>query len=285
LAGSCWGTLLDSVLPESLLVLLLLLLLCATTVRTLRKGLTSWAAADGVEGRDKLSSCGLSPRLPLFPARALGLAAFSWTVVLLASLARGGHGAPSLLRGGVECGSLRYWALFLLAQAALGALALLVRARLGDDSAELALGGCGFGDLALPLGAFVAGCAAGALGIGGGLLVAPLLLELGCEPRSVAATGAFVVLVADSSVLAQYAIMGLLPAARGAQLAATAFAGTALGQVLAERVIARTGRGAAVVTLLIAATIACSTLAMSAAALMRLAAAGGGSAYTFRSLC
>jgi len=221
-------------------------------------------------------------RPPLFPSAALAFSALAWLVVLAASLARGGHGAPSLLPGGpVACGSLLYWSLLLLAQAALAALALAVRGRL--ESAPEAGGGT-----ALLAGSFAAGLAAGTLGIGGGTLVAPLLLELGCEPRAVAATSAFLVLLADTSVATQFAVLGLLPPSHGASLAATAFVATAVGQAASERLIAASGRSA-VVTLLVAATVGASAVATGAVALSalgrRVDEGGAASALAMRSLC
>jgi hypothetical protein len=117
------------------------------------------------------------------------------------------------------------------------------------------------------------------------MLIGPLLLELGVEPLGVAATGAFVVLVADTSVAAQYAVLGLLPKEQGMRLAAIAFAATATGQAATERVIRATGR-AAVVTLVIAAVIAASTAATGAVAAADLAdALRRGAPMGMRSLC
>ena len=236
---------------------------------------------------------------PLFPRRKLWYAGASWCVVAAVSLARGGHGAPSVLPG-VACGNAAYWLLLLAAWAALAALTAAVRALLLAEADALAASA---GDeqqaprpgttltwtrattLAVPALGFGAGVAAGMLGIGGGMLIGPLLLELGVEPLSVAATGAFVVLVADTSVAAQYGVLGLLPGALGARLAATAFAATTAGQAAAERVIRATGRPA-LVTLVIAAVIALSTLATGAVAVRDLLdAMREGRPMGFRPLC
>ena len=231
---------------------------------------------------------------PLFPRRKLWYAAVSWCVVAAVALARGGHGAPSMLPG-VACGNGPYWLLLLAAWAALAALTAAVRALLlAETEASAAsdaepraatLTWTRASTLAVPALCFGAGVAAGMLGIGGGMLIGPLLLELGVEPLAVAATGAFVVLVADTSVAAQYAVLGLLPGALGLQLAATAFAATSAGQAAAERFIRATGRPA-LVTLIIAAVIALSTLATGAVAARDLAdAVRQGKPMGFRSLC
>ena len=232
---------------------------------------------------------------PLFPRRKLWYAGASWCVVAAVSLARGGHGAPSVLPG-VACGNAAYWLLLLAAWAALAALTAAVRALLlaeadavsssvDEQRAASTLTWTRATTVAVPALCFGAGVAAGMLGIGGGMLIGPLLLELGVEPLSVAATGAFVVLVADTSVAAQYGVLGLLPGALGARLAATAFAATTAGQAAAERVIRATGRPA-LVTLVIAAVIALSTLATGAVAVRDLSEAmREGRPMGFRSLC
>lgn len=260
----------------------------------LLSGVDDSSAAPAEAGRARGALRSRSPP-PLFPRRKLWYAGVSWCVVAAVSLARGGHGAPSLLPG-VACGNAPYWLLLLAAWAALAGLTAAVRALLlaeaassaasdAEPRAGAALTWTRATTLLVPALCFTAGVAAGLLGIGGGMLIGPLLLELGVDPLAVAATGAFVVLVADTSVAAQYAVLGLLPGALGLQLAATAFAATTAGQAAAERVIRATGRPA-LVTLVIAAVVALSTLATGAVAARDLAqSVREGEPMGFRSLC
>ena len=60
----------------------------------------------------------------------------------------------------------------------------------------------------LPLIFFTAGIVAGLLGIGGGLVVGPLLLEMGVLPLVSTATSSFTVLFTGSSTAIQFLIMG-----------------------------------------------------------------------------
>lgn len=399
LMGTMLGALGDKVLPELAIVLCMFVALSAMFVRTARKGIATWHAqerssesvrAQGAPQADAVVELGdgtelhrhspagdaaslldesteLSPPRslpPLYPRRTLAFAFAAWAVVFTAALARGGHGAPSVLPGGVPCGGALYWSLFFTAWACLAGLTAAVRAHVmqtqpegrdedredryvegsgdgvaegaeehalsgssdtGSDVMEPAPGG-GLDERLLlrrggaprlrsrplgqhtgaalhprapaqqrpwnrrratlvPLVSFIAGVGAGLLGIGGGMLVGPLLLELGVEPRGVAATGAFVVLVADSSVVAQYAVLGLLPKKHGATLALTAFLGTAVGQSAAERAIAATGR-TAVVTLIIATVIGVSAVATGVVAARNLARVTDfGEAAGWRPLC
>jgi len=59
-----------------------------------------------------------------------------------------------------------------------------------------------------PIIATVAGLLGGLLGIGGGMIVSPLLMELGVEPRVAAATSAMCVMITASSATLQYALLG-----------------------------------------------------------------------------
>jgi uncharacterized membrane protein YfcA len=61
-----------------------------------------------------------------------------------------------------------------------------------------------------PIYAFVSGVMAGALGIGGGLILGPLLLELGLNPVVSTATSNFLVLFTSSSTSVQFILTVIL---------------------------------------------------------------------------
>lgn len=58
--------------------------------------------------------------------------------------------------------------------------------------------------------------------------------------------GAFIVLVSDTSVAAQFALLGLLTSADAWRLFAVGYLGTAMGQSVCDRVIRKTGRSSVV---------------------------------------
>jgi uncharacterized membrane protein YfcA len=58
-----------------------------------------------------------------------------------------------------------------------------------------------------PLYSFVSGLMAGLLGIGGGLILGPLLLELGLHPLVSTATSNFLVLFTSSSTSVQFILL------------------------------------------------------------------------------
>jgi hypothetical protein len=62
----------------------------------------------------------------------------------------------------------------------------------------------------LPLGCVFAGVLAGMLGVGGGMVMQPLMLELGLLPDVAAATAAFMMLFTASSTTLQFTLNGML---------------------------------------------------------------------------
>ena len=242
--------------------------------------LTARASADEVIDGES------GPLPPLLPRRELRMCAVCWAVVLFFAVARGGHGAPSLLFPALRCGTPAYWALLLTAVAALGVLTHAAR-RGGGAAPPPGAPAAAAASPLLPAACFAAGTAAGTLGIGGGMLFGPILLEIGCHPSSAAATGALLVLLADTSVLAQLALSGALRGplgADGVELAAAAAAATALGQAGCAALLRRTSGSASVIVLLIAAVTGASTCLLGGLALARLSRAGGG-AWRMRPLC
>lgn len=96
--------------------------------------------------------------------------------------------------------------------------------------------------LKLPMYSFLSGSMAGMLGIGGGLILGPLLLDIGLHPIVSTATSGFLVLFTSSSTSIQFIIMGMmkLDYAFACTLASTV--GSFLGTLLIQRLVQKTGR-------------------------------------------
>ena len=109
----------------------------------------------------------------------------SWLVVLIQSMLRGGHGAPSII--GVACNSASYWMVTFLPLSILVAITLWVGHQLRLLNRLKVLSDHPFvpGDihwtkrrvLVFPILCTLAGVAAGLLGIGGGMEKGPIMLE------------------------------------------------------------------------------------------------------------
>ncbi|ETO15195.1 hypothetical protein RFI_22166 [Reticulomyxa filosa] len=98
-----------------------------------------------------------------------------------------------------------------------------------------------------PIYAAVAGILGGLLGIGGGMLVSPLLLELGLGPRVSSATCAIAVAVTSSSGALQKQLQGLLRTDYMLFFMVVGALGTFIGQTVVNYAVKRYGRQSIVV--------------------------------------
>ena len=93
-----------------------------------------------------------------------------------------------------------------------------------------------------PVIAILAGILGGLLGIGGGMIVSPLLIELGCLPRVAAATSALAVLVTSSSATLQFLLLNYLSFDFMFFYMAIGIIGTYIGQTVVNISIKKYGR-------------------------------------------
>ena len=84
-----------------------------------------------------------------------------------------------------------------------------------------------------PLVSSLAGVAAGLLGIGGGMVVGPLMLEMGMLPTVSAATSAFMILFTSSSTVVQFLLLGMCRLDYTLWYGTIGMLGTAVGQQVA----------------------------------------------------
>lgn len=93
-----------------------------------------------------------------------------------------------------------------------------------------------------PIYSFFGGIMAGLLGIGGGLIFGPLLLELGLNPIVSTATSNFLVLFTSSSTSLQFILLGTMNFHYGFVCTVCSTLGSYLGTVAIQRLIEKTGR-------------------------------------------
>ncbi|KAF5472871.1 hypothetical protein F2P56_009540 [Juglans regia] len=101
--------------------------------------------------------------------------------------------------------------------------------------------------LIFPRMAFLAGVLGGFFGIGGGMLISPLLLQVGIVPEVTAATCSFMVFFASTMSVFQYVLMGMEHTHTALIFAIICFAASLLGLVVVKRAIRRYGRASLVV--------------------------------------
>ena len=98
-----------------------------------------------------------------------------------------------------------------------------------------------------PVIAMFAGLLGGLLGIGGGMIVSPLLMELGVMPSVAAATSAMAVLITSSSATLQFVLLGYLQLDYTFYFMAVGIVGTFIGQTAVSYGVRTYGRKSLIV--------------------------------------
>ena len=90
-----------------------------------------------------------------------------------------------------------------------------------------------------PIASCGVGLVAGLLGLGGGELMAPLLLELGMLPKAASATSAYMIIWTTSSNIIHYAVGNDLPSGYATLFCCVGFVGGILGRYLAIKFVSK----------------------------------------------
>lgn len=101
-----------------------------------------------------------------------------------------------------------------------------------------------------PLYAFFAGLIAGIVGIGGGLIIGPLLIGLGVNPIISTVTSNFLVLFTSSSTSIQFTLMGMMNINYGGICTFFSIVGSFIGTVTVHYILLITKRESILVILL-----------------------------------
>jgi uncharacterized membrane protein YfcA len=137
-----------------------------------------------------------------------------------------------------------------------------------------------------PLYAFVSGIMAGLLGIGGGLILGPLLLELGLHPLVSTATSNFLVLFTSSSTSLQFILLGMMNFDYGIACTIASTVGSFIGTIIIQKLIQKTKRNSYLIFTL-ALVLGISTIFIPAHTLMKMIAdlSEGKNIWVFNSPC
>jgi uncharacterized membrane protein YfcA len=119
---------------------------------------------------------------------------------------------------------------------------------------------------------FVAGIVAGLIGIGGGMVLGPLMLVMGIYPRVSTATTATMIVLTSSSVAILYVTSGLVPWQYAVTFFCTCFTGALVGKTKIDQHVKKTGK-ASILIFLLAMIIALATFGALVIAFLRLNAA------------
>lgn len=119
---------------------------------------------------------------------------------------------------------------------------------------------------------FGAGVIAGLIGIGGGMVLGPLMLVMGIYPRVSTATTATMIVLTSSSVAILYITSGLVPWQYAITFFCTCFTGALVGKTYIDGYVKKTGKQSVLIFLL-ATIIALATCGALIIAFLRLNAA------------
>lgn len=202
------------------------------------------------ENSQELLLIELKKDLRKFPFDKFIFMIIAYIGLLLTSFVKGSDHYPSIL--GIESCSVTYWFIYLLYLPFALILTIIIAKKIKNEYEYKKAINYPFNkqdikwDLKLfikfPLLSCFSGCLAGMLGIGGGLILAPVLLEIGLHPIVSSATSNFLVLFTSSSTSLQFIILGMMRLDYGISLTCISMAGSFLGTKIIQQVIEKTGR-------------------------------------------
>eukprot|EP00559_Dactyliosolen_fragilissimus_P008768 CAMPEP_0184855546 /NCGR_PEP_ID=MMETSP0580-20130426/762_1 /TAXON_ID=1118495 /ORGANISM="Dactyliosolen fragilissimus" /LENGTH=620 /DNA_ID=CAMNT_0027350087 /DNA_START=74 /DNA_END=1937 /DNA_ORIENTATION=+ len=113
---------------------------------------------------------------------------------------------------------------------------------------------------------FVAGIVAGLIGIGGGMVLGPLMLVMGIHPRVSTATTATMIVLTSSSVAVMFVTSGLVPWSYALYFFCICFVGAYIGKKYIDAYVKRTGMASILIGILACiigfATIGCFVIVL-----------------------
>jgi len=310
LCGTVIGVILNTIFPNWLLLLLLTIVLFVTLIRTGMKGYRTWKQEQKLKSMnfninsrniqidvedanydDPIIDTSVSQKKIIgitFTAMAMML-----IITITLSLLRGRNEQKSII--GVYPCSILYWffsflSIPILLLIAIGICFYLVYLQKKRDSLGYAPQP---GDLKwtpkitiiMTSISFVGGLLAGLLGIGGGMIFGPLMLEFKMLPEVVAATSSFMILFTSIAALVQFAISGRLLLGYSVWFAILGFLCSLVGQFLLDKIVKKY-RKTSLIILCVFVVISISTVLLMTIGIMNIMEdIQAGASFGFQPLC
>jgi uncharacterized membrane protein YfcA len=195
-----------------------------------------------------------------FPGRLMGFIFLVWVTVIAIAVLKGGSRLQSPLPF-VSCNDGGYWGVLGVGLIILGLLQIWIRHLIlySSSSTQADIHWNRKNTLTVPLVSLPAGLIASLCGIGGGMVIGPILLELGARVSSVPATSTFVVLVTASSSTIQFVLTGNLPFFYAITFATLGGSGTLMGIYMQDFILKRSENANFVIVLVITTILIAST--------------------------
>jgi len=245
--------------------------------------------SDDVEGRNSFSTDSeedqklrqqyLEEDSRQYPKEKVASLLVLWLILLVVVLLKGGKGVDSLI--GIKCDSpwyavltaLQFLLIFVFAAFYAWKLMVKQKARVAVRYPYLPEDpiwdrkSCVFYGVFT----FIAGIVAGLIGIGGGMVLGPLMLVMGIHPSVSSATTATMIVLTSSSVAVMYVTSGLVPWTYAVFYFSVCSCGAFLGKSKIDGYVKKTGR-ASILIFTLATIIALATIGSLYIMLSRLAA-------------
>jgi uncharacterized membrane protein YfcA len=215
-----------------------------------------------------------------YPVEKLVCFAILWIGLTLLTFFKGGKGVPSLV--GINCTSPWYYVMIAFQFLWTFGFALFFAIKLMRETTEKKSVGYPFHSQDVlwdfsktkfyAFFTFVAGIVAGLIGIGGGMVLGPLMLVMGIYPRVSTATTATMIVLTSSGVAISYVTSGLVPWQYAVTFFCTCFTGALVGKTKIDGYVKKTGKSSILIFML-ATIIALATFGALLIALLRLSGA------------
>ncbi|KAL1365003.1 hypothetical protein HN51_013117 [Arachis hypogaea] len=276
LLGVSIGVICNLVFPEWLITLLFAVFLTWSTSKTCINGVLFWKAEseeirkkgfEGVENGDNAADEegqrlvqenkqendeGLKSLEPLLAAEEnrkfgipwlkLGVLLLVWFCFFFLYLLRGNKYGQSIIP--MEACGVGYWILSSVqVPLAIGFTAWIVLRKEGPCLSRSGQPN----KMIFPVMALLAGMLGGVFGIGGGMLISPLLIQVGVPPEVTAATCSFMVFFSSTMSALQYVMLGMEHIETAVTLAIICFIASLLGLLVVHRAIKKYGRPSLIV--------------------------------------
>lgn len=275
LIGTSIGVMINLIIPQWLILILLTSLLFYISIDTTRTGLKIYKKENTTKtsvrmydpDTNVLSSFGdLDPELQSIylteaktvPPKSVLMLVLLFLFVAFTSFVRGSSSFKSIL--GLELCSQGYWLfttfsfLILIIASLISGLMMkkkyIKKETLGYDFDTMDLAWTKKIIITVIIAGFIAGLAAGMVGVGGGIVMNPVMLRLGMRPEVSTATSSFMVLFTSTISLLQYAIAGKLDLFFGGITLACSLVGSTLGILVLKRVVDKYKRASIIVLML-----------------------------------
>ena len=228
-----------------------------------------------------------------FPWDFIGILVIAWIIIFVIALLRGSCSTPSMI--GIQMCSVYYWILVLMALPLLGAVGYGASSILRHDHekknecsyifAKGEIQWTGNNLLLFPFLCMLSGITTSLLGIGGGMLLSPMLLALGMTPDVTAATSAYTILFTESSIGIQFILLGMMQLDYAAALLILGFISALLGRFVVGNYLKKYNRSS-IMIFIVAVVIAVSAILMTVVGVIKvLDRLEAGGSMGFRPLC